>query len=84
MNSRIADRLDQLQQEQQHTQQALAALEQQRQGLLQALIGQQYAVEVLQGLLEEPTSPRINIDAVLANAMAEVTPVDGGMSRFAF
>ena len=57
MSSRIADRLAQLQQEQQQTQAALAHLEQQRQGLLQQLIGQTYALEVLQGLLAAEPDP---------------------------
>lgn len=53
MSSRIADRLAQLQQDQQQTQQALAALEQQRQGLLQRLLALQGAVQVLQEMVDE-------------------------------
>lgn len=52
MTAHVEARLAALQQEHQQTQQALAALEQERQGLLQALIGQQYALGVLQELLE--------------------------------
>lgn len=58
MHDRIAHRLSALQQEQQQTQAALAALEQQRQALLQQLIGQTYALEVLQGVLDETMPAR--------------------------
>lgn len=69
MSSRIAQRLSALQQEQQQTQQALAHLEQQRQGLLQQLIGQTYAVQVLQDLLgreaeDDPLNARTDFAAL--------------------
>lgn len=60
MHDRIAQRLTTLQAAQAQTQAALAHLEQQRQGLLQQLIGQQYAAEVLQELLKEPEAEAVN------------------------
>lgn len=53
MEDRLAARLAALRKEHHQTQQQLAHVEQQRQGLLQALIGVQYAIQVLQTMLEE-------------------------------
>lgn len=78
MHDRIAQRLTQLQHDQQRTQDALVTLEQQRQALLQQLIGQTYALEVLQGLLEEamPASPpaRFNPDSPYEPEAARYQP----------
>lgn len=57
MHDRIAQRLAALQQEQAQTQQALAHLEQQRQGLLQQLLQIQGGLAVLQELVDKNSEP---------------------------
>lgn len=73
MKAQVAARLAALQQATQQTQQALAALEQERQGLLQQLIGQQHTLGVLQAVLDEA---RVQDAAAQAPQVAPHLPWD--------